>query len=360
MGMDNYSAQLEIGKSPFAKLNPSPLSDQMSLHEPPQRQNQVKIPVSEKKPQNSTLASEMAMKLSMPTVPRKLVTTSTVSAHGVVMETYSNGSISSSTHLEGCEFVPGLFNSSEEHDSIVRVHSDSVYVARKTTMKKAASLIGKSDALSGHFAQIVASFAKESGSHYVVCRLDRAHLFDANIVSRARKLGNPRIRYVNKQEMSASDKAKAARSIVGRLSSLHKSGLLLGRFRTASVAFYDGFDTAQFTDPRFISEAGDSAVPEAMLSMAVLRLSGLLDEGQMLHLARYYLLDAGGSIAAAKYFSDRTNVDRETAKAYSSLFSARYGKQLPGQISDEGQLSALFVSKSISRFVPLAQMFGMS
>lgn len=359
--MDNISAQLELEKSAFARLMPAPMLDPIEKGGAQPRETPAIIPNSEKlsKPPSQPMM-EARPPLASAAKAKPLKAISSIRAGGVITETYSNGCIHGFSYAEQYPQLPSLFNSNDESEAQVRVLGSAVFVARKTTMKKAAMLIGRSTELSGHFAQIVGGFAKESGSCYIVSMLERAAVADANLVKKVRTLGNPRLRYLNLKSMGPQEKQAASRAIVRRLAALHKRGMLLGRFRTSHVAFYNGFEEAKFTDPRYICEAGDSAVPEAMLSMAVLKLSGLVDEGQMLHLARYYLLEGGLSPEAQKYFSDRSNVGRETIKKYSALFAQSYGNYQPGSSANDGQIAALFVSKSVGRFLLLAQIFRMS
>jgi len=351
---------LEPERSLFSRYGAAPLSEPISSQNPANREKQAPIPKSEKTKAIMQAPGKVIYRPAMRSVPKKLTVASSLATLGAVMETYTGGHVKSATYVSGYGTLPSLFNSPDEQETQVRVQGEEVYVARKTTMKKAAELIGQSATLSENFAQIVACFAKESGSCYVICRLERAGTLDASLVKSARALGNPRLRYINQKSMGMQERNSACRAIVRRISKLHRSGMLLGRFRTGSVAFYGNFEDALFTDPRFVCPAGNSSLPEAMLSMAVLKLSGLLEEGQILPLARYYLLEGGFSQEAGRYFSDKTNLDKKTERTYSELYARQYGKHVQGETLADGQLSALFASKSLGRFVTLASMFGMN
>ncbi len=308
----------------------------------------LRPPLSDRLPGSSN--SAIAIQVPAISSQKKLSVISSFELGGAVSETYEGGYVRSCVFLSPYFQVPRLFNRQEEGEKMVAVLGDWLFVGLETSMEKAASLIGRSTKLNGHFCEIVAAMARESGKHYVVCRLFRSTVMDAGLVSAARRGGNPRIRYANPKELSGKERKGAAIAVMGAIGALHRKGLLLGRFRTRSVAFYDGFSKARFLDPRFLCEAGDSGTGEAMLCLAVLRAAGLIEAMDSIELSNCYLSAAGTSNATA-YFSDRLRVDGETAAKCRELF---------GKGGQKAGIPELLCSKSEARFLPIARMLGMN
>ncbi len=176
-----------------------------------------------------------------------------------------------------------MVNARDGSDTISLMHSNCVYILRKTTKEVAKAIYSMSSKIQDGVESVVGWLKTVLGNYYLISKIDHfAWSFDSRLAKHANLL------HVDCDKLDDSQRKKLCDLVVTNLATLHSRKFVLGRFTLNSIILTN--DGAKFTDLRNLRSARrlSSCVEEFNSLMQYLFAIGLMkEEDRYLAIATY-------------------------------------------------------------------------
>jgi len=167
-------------------------------------------------------------------------------------------------------------------DSVCFVYGNTTYIIRKTAKEIAIALYSAYGKIKGAIESIVGYFQTFLGSEYIVSKIDEeAWAFDKRIAK-----GN--INYVEADSLDTTSKGRLCELITEKISELHSTNLILGRFTLNNVLLTE--NDMKFTDLRKlrVSRKRSFVIEEFINMMQYLFAIGIASRDDIYYSIAYY------------------------------------------------------------------------
>ncbi|HSB46788.1 MAG TPA: hypothetical protein VLD37_02155 [Candidatus Bilamarchaeum sp.] len=183
-------------------------------------------------------------------------------------------------------------------DSISFRYNNATYILRKTVREIAEALYNAYGKIKGALENIVGFLRTEMGSEYVVAKVEKdSWAFD-------RRIAKAGINYVDVDGLERKSKSRLVEMITEKLSDLHKSNLIIGRFTLNNILL--GENDVRFTDLRKLRVSRKRAyvIDEFKSVLQYLFAIGLASRDDIYCSIAYYT--ANNEEGCTEWYSDQT------------------------------------------------------